>query len=424
MKENMTRQPSHIISTRCPLPRNIFHNFRKRHIFSLCLAMLGIGFALSAAANEGVYLLGNDAFQLGRASSGIASPRSAYWCYMNPASMVELERRVDVNWYTVRTDIDLKPRGIVGNRLDGDLESNGLFNIASGGLIWPLETGTLGFGMYIPSGTGAEYAHSRNWLSRPFNADRRLYYQHMRLVTAYGYEFENGWAIGAGIHTSLSRFRSDHITLGLLPTEGDFEWDDALGMGFNVGVYKHWDKWAFGATYTSRHWSQTFDKYRDLLRYSLDQPQILQVGVAYDVTPKLELTLDLKWLNWEGIPAYGKPVEEGGFAWVDQFCVKLGAEYKLTDKMRLLAGYAHGNSPITEDHTFVAGLVPVVVEDHVTAGIAYAFNKHHEVNASVVYGFKNYLHDTGRGDIFSIMGRDSELSTGGLSGVVGYTYKF
>jgi long-subunit fatty acid transport protein len=393
------------------------------------LATLGLlaGFLLAAAvswAGEGAFVLGNDALQLGRASSGVASPRSAYWSYFNPASIVELDRRMDVNWYTVRTSIELKPRGIIGNRFGEDFESDRFFNIPSGGVILPLETGTLGLGMYTPSGTGAEYGQSRNLLSRVLNADRRLYYQHMRLVLAYGYQFENGWAIGGGLHGSLSRFHSDHITLGLLPTAGDFEWDEALGAGFNVGVYKKWDRWAFGAAYSSRHWTQPFDKYRDLLRFSLDLPQILQAGIAYDLTPRIELTFDLKWNNWEGVRAYANDVLDGGFNWRDQFCVKAGIEYQLNEKTRLMAGASHGNSPITEDHVFVAGLVPVICENHLTAGLSRAINDQHEVHAAVIWGPPNTLRDTGRGDIFSILGRNSEITSGGLSGVVGYTWKF
>ena len=95
-----------------------------------CAAITGICmlFCTLSFAGEGVFLLGNDALQLGRASSGVASPRSAYWSYMNPASMVDLDRRLDVNWYTVFSDVTFEPRGVMGNRLDGKLESDIILN--------------------------------------------------------------------------------------------------------------------------------------------------------------------------------------------------------------------------------------------------------------------------------------------------------
>lgn len=390
----------------------------------LGLMSLLILFPGGANAGEGVFLLGNDAFQLGRASSGIASPRSAYWSYMNPASMVDLERRVDVNWYMVFTDIELRPRGVIGNRLDGDLVSDGNFHIASGGIIWPLKTGTLGAGLYIPSGTGAEFPHSRNLLSRLFNADRRLDYQHLRAVVAYAYEFENGWALGAGLHGSLSRFRSDHITLGLLPAQAGNDWDEAFGAGFNIGVYRSWERWAFGATYTTRHWTQSLDKYSDLLRYTLDTPQIFQIGLSYKITPRLEISADYKWLNWKDVDAYGEKVLKGGFNWDDQHGFKVGLEWEATDKLRLMTGFAHSNTPVDKDHTMIAGLVPVLIENHATVGAAYSLNDAHEVNVAAVYGIPNTLKDTGRGDIFSRLGRGTEIKSEGVSLVLGYTFKF
>jgi len=395
-------------------------------IFLLILTfLLSVYFLLhnDLLANEGVFVLGNDAFQLGRASSGIASPRSAYWCYMNPASMVELDKRLDMNWYVVKTDIEMRPRGILGNRFE-ELEGDGLFNIVSGGMIIPLETGTLGFGLYVPSGTGVDYQSSRNLLLKPFNADRRLFYQHARLVVAYAYKFDNDWSVGVGFHGSISRFKTDHITMNLLPTRGDFEWDDALGAGFNMSVYKKWDRFSIGATYTSRHWTERFQKYRDLLKYPLDQPQIINAGVAYDFNDKLTLSLDFKWLDWEGIPAYGRNLIDGGFNWVNQFCTKIGLEYRINEKTRIMSGFSHGNSPITEDHVFLAGLVPVLCEDHITLGIARRITENDEVSISGVVGLKNTMKDTGRGDLLSHIGKDTELSTGGFSIVLGYTHHF
>lgn len=391
--------------------------------------LLGALFCLlswTASANEGAFLLGNDALQLGRAGSGIASPRSAYWSYLNPASMVDLEKRLDINLYSVFTDIGMEPSGLIGNGLDGYLHSRDIFNIISGGIIWPLETGVLGGGLYIPSGTGADYERSRNLISRFFqgNSDRKLMCQHARLVLAYGYEFDNGWALGVGLHASVSRFKSDHLTLSLRPTEGDFDWDEALGAGFNIGVYKHWDKWSFGATYTSRHWTQAYDEYEDLLKYTMDMPHIVQAGVAYKVTPKLELTADIKYLWWSEVKQFGAEVLDGGFGWTNQVGIKLGIEYKVSDRWTLMGGFAHGNTPIDEEHAFIAGLVPVTVEDHITAGVTYAFDEHSEVHFVAIYGVPNTVTDSGGGDLFSKLGKGTEVMCNGTSFVLGYTYKF
>ena len=384
---------------------------------------------VGAWASEGVFLLGNDALQLSRASSGVASPRSAYWSYMNPASMVDLERRFDINFYTVFTDIDLHPKGLIGNPFDGALESNKEAFIASSGFIYPLSVGTIGGGLFVPSGSGVDYDHSRNWISRIFggNTDRRLDYQHIRGVLSYAYELDNGWALGVSLHGSMNRFRTDHITLNFTPTEGDMDWGTAYGAGFGLGIYKRWDRWAVGAGYSSRHWVQAQDKYDDLMQSPLDTPQVIQAGVAYTIHPKVELTLDYKWLNWESIPQYGSTLlGGGGFNWRDQHGVKFGVEWKALEKWTFSAGYAYSNTPISDNHVLLSGLVPVTVEQHFTAGVTHKFNESHEVHLVGVYAPKHELTETGKGaeDCFSWFGKGSTLSSGAFSVVAGYSYKW
>ncbi len=387
-----------------------------------CVVYLSTGVVY---AGEGVFLLGNDALQLGRASSGIASPRSAYWSYMNPAAMVDLKRRLDLNWYTVFSHAELEPRGLAGNRLDGTLVSDGIFNIVSTGLIWPLKEGTLGGGIFIPSGAGVEYPHSRNILSRLFagNADRRLAYQHVRGVLAYAHKFDNGWSLGFGLHLSMNRFRTDHITLGLTPAKYNNEWDNAWGAGFGLGVYRHWDRFALGLNYSSRHWTEPMDKYSDLLRSPLDTPRVVQAGIAYKLTPKLEFTADYKWLHWRRINTYGSPIfRGGGYGWTNQNGLKVGLEWKVNPGWTLMAGYAYSNSPIREDGVFLAGLVPVIVEQHFTAGVSHQFNDKHAVHLTGVWAPEEKMRENGKGDLMSKLGKGTTIAATAVSAVLGYTY--
>jgi len=381
--------------------------------------------ATVAHAGEGIFLMGNDAIQLGRASSGVASPRTSYWSYMNPASMVDLDRRIDVNLYNIYDSFKLKPRGILGNRLDGDLVSNELFHVLSTGVILPLKNGTLGGGIFVPSGSGVEYPHSRNIISRLFdgNGDRRLAYQHFRGVLAYGHEFDNGWALGVGLHLSLSRFRTDHLTLGLSTASYDNQWDSAFGAGLGVGVYRRWERFAIGANYTSRHWTESMDKYEDLLKSPLDMPRSFQIGMAYNLTPKLEVTADFKWLQWRRVNSYGSPIfRGGGFGWTNQSGIKLGLEWQAHPKWTLMAGYAYSNSPIRSDGVFLSGLVPVIFEHHLTGGVSYKINDKHAVHLTTGWAPKTAVRESGDGDLLSRLGKGTELEGSAISAMLGYSY--
>ena len=401
----------------CTFP---YHNYG---CVGLALIVLFLG--LPALAGEGVFLLGNDALQLGRASAGVASPRSAYWSYMNPASMVDLDRRFDMNWYSVFGRSEFEPRGLLGNRVNDRLVAEGFTHIVSFGAITPLKSGALGGGVFIPSGSRVEYPYSRNIISRLFqgNQDRRLAYQHIRGVLAYAHEFDSGWAVGLGLHLSLSRFRSDHITLRTLPARYGNKWDSAYGAGLGIGIYRSWDRFSVGANYSSRHWTQSMKKYSDLLNHSLDTPRVAQAGIAYKVRPNVEVALDYKWLNWKRIGTYGSPLfGGGGFGWRDQHSVKVGVEWEAHPRWTFMAGYSFSNTPITDDNVFLAALVPVIVEHHITAGVSHKVNDNHQVHLAAVYVPPNKMRDTGRGDLFSRLGKGSTLKTSGMSCVLGYSY--
>jgi long-chain fatty acid transport protein len=89
-----------------------------------------------------------------------------------------------------------------------------------------------------------------------------------------------------------------------------------------------------------------------------------------------------------------------------------------------MAGFAHTGTPIQEDHMFLGSLVPVVVEDHLTAGFTYRINEHHEVHLVGIHAFENSLTDTGDGDLFSQLAKHSRVTGSAESAALGYTYKF
>ncbi|MCC6144274.1 MAG: hypothetical protein IT368_10755, partial [Candidatus Hydrogenedentes bacterium] len=99
----------------------------------VCAGIILLGLAAApASANEGVFLLGYDTVMLQRGNSGVASPRNASWMFMNPASIIELDRRLDLNLYTVFTDVSLNPGGLIGNFLVDELQSESPFYVPSG----------------------------------------------------------------------------------------------------------------------------------------------------------------------------------------------------------------------------------------------------------------------------------------------------
>ena len=401
-------------------------NTRTPLVASFLLAVLITITARTAEANEGILLLGNDPLQLGRASSGVASPRSAAWSLMNPAAIVDLDRRLDLSLQLLRPNVTFEPHGLGANTRDGTLRFKETFVIPSGGIIWPLKRGTLGLYSTVRSADAIDFDHSRNILSRLFqgNRDRRLDYQHIRLVLAYAYQFDNGWALGATLQPSLNRLRTDHVTSRLRPTAGDFDWDDALGFGFSLAVYKRWEKFAVGATYQSRHRTQPFQQFDDLLEERIDMPPILQLGIAYRPIPKLELTLDYKYIAWRKVPLFKKFPNEGGFNWNNQHIVKAGIEWKVSPRFTLTTGVSHGKTPIDSSSVFASALLPATTETHAALGISYAHTEHHSVHLTYVREFPHTQIDSGQGRGVDRLGRNTHLKLEMHTLTLGYTHAF
>ena len=87
-----------------------------------------------------------------------------------------------------------------------------------------------------------------------------------------------------------------------------------------------------------------------------------------------------------------------------------------------MAGYAYSNTPITDDNVFLGALVPVTIEQHVTAGVSYKINEKHQIHLVGIYALSHKMKETGKGDLFSKIGKGSTLEAGGASVVLGYSY--
>jgi long-chain fatty acid transport protein len=205
------------------------------------------------------------------------------------------------------------------------------------------------------------------------------------------------------------------------------------GIGAQLGmIYRITDDLSFGLSYVS---PQNIN-YESVVDFSppgvpglglsgleLQSPNQLGVGLAWNgCDRKLLLETDIKWLNWSGAKGYED------FDWKDQIVVAVGAQYKVTPKLALRAGYNYGNNPVKEHNGFnpvgfssVEGNIiptyayesfrivgfPAIVEHHVTAGVGYDFSQKFGVNLGYMHAFENTVSET---DAFNTVKFESSLS--------------
>jgi long-chain fatty acid transport protein len=392
-------------------------------LFAVCSILIAVPVVFAADGNE---LVGIGAVQKGTVGAGVAFPQDSTWALLNPASIVELDRRLDLSLEFLDIHRGIRPRGLplIVNVSEVKMtDGSGVF-IPSFGMIWPTDRGTFGFGVFGVQGNLADFRAPRTTLAIPDNGDRRSQLEIARIPLSYAYQFDNGWAIGGSLLGVFSRFRTDNLTLNLRPTEGDNDWDYGLGIGLQLGVYKKWDRIAIGAAWRSRQAMQQYDKYEDLIQWNLDLPQTIQAGVALRLTDKLHVLADYKWQEWSALKQQAETTIRGGLGWDDQHIYKLGLVYELNDRWTLRAGASHGKSPISDEFVFANATTPAFAEDHVAIGFSYQLTERSEFHFAWEHSFPEEREDNGRGDLFSILGQGTRASFQEDGVVVQYSFKF
>ena len=318
------------------------------------MTLLGLFVSPPATATDGTQLIGIGALQKGTGGAGVASPKDMTWVLLNPASIIDLGCRLDVNLELFAPYRTLQPKGLMGHTRAGEMEDDSYFFIPSVGYSRACECGdeAWGIGLYGVSGMGVEYPRARSILPPLFgrNYDRKTEYSVAKFAVAYAHTIGNSdWTVGIAPHFDFAMFRTDMLTLRFTEAQKNNGWDTSVGVGFSLGLYRHWQRLGLGMAYTSRQWMTEFKDYNDLFFESMDMPQQVQAGVAFDVSPNLELQLDYKYINWAGVDQMAAQPLKGGFGWKDQHIIKSGATWFISPEWTLRGGVSIGNSPIEED---------------------------------------------------------------------------
>jgi long-chain fatty acid transport protein len=113
-------------------------------------------------------------------------------------------------------------------------------------------------------------------------------------------------------------------------------------------------------------------------------PNVAGVGAKFGAGKSVDIVADVLWYQWSGVDVFEF------FGWEDQIVLKVGAEFRPTDKLALRAGYNYGKSPIEGgnrtgngggDVAFANYPFPAISEHHFTIGLGYKMDKSMAVNA-------------------------------------------
>lgn len=182
---------------------------------------------------------------------------------------------------------------------------------------------------------------------------------------------------------------------------------DGDGWGANAAIhYKASDKLNAGLSYRSRV-KVDIDGSADInafgfsnsARTDITLPDLMQLGVSYKASDNLTLNADLDYTWWStydrivvqsntvsalnaliGNPPSDTSTDEK--QWKDVWALRIGGQYKLSDQLKLRAGYLYDNNPVTEERFDT--VVPDSDRQALSIGAGYTVNKV-TIDASYMY---------------------------------------
>ena len=343
----------------------------------------------AAFATEGVNLIGIGPRQQGAAGAGVAAAQDSTWVVLNPAGLTDVDPGAEASFQLFAPSRTIAS---TANPAVGEQKDDSVFYIPALSAAWQAGADRrhhFGVGLYGSSGMGVDYDAPRVGFSA---GDTRTELAIAKFVAAYAREFANGLSLGAGPVLVLGRFRTDMETSRTGPPSAAApdNWDDATGIGFSVGANQRLtERLRLGVAYVSEQFMEEYDDYGGLFLDSLNLPQQLTAGVAYEVLDGVELALDYRWIGWGQVDTFGDQ-----FGWEDQHVVKAGVVWDATDRLTLRAGVSHGNSPIGREDVFANALFPAIMETHLAAGASYRFDRF-ALHFAYIHGVEEELEASG-----------------------------
>lgn len=380
-------------------------------------------FPIPVLATNGYFLIGHGIKSRGMGGVGFALPQQSQAAAVNPAGLVDLGTRIDVDATLFlprrRSACCVSPGGVVSG-------SNVFLIPSMGGAFKFNRKMSMGFAAV---GAGANSRFADNFffddpsLPGP-QADKTsgsLGIQLMQMIMAPGvaYKLNKNHAVGASLQFGLQTFRA----YGLNDAFARFSQDPnnltnrgndwSYGAGIRLGWRgKFFDqKLTLGGSYASKVYMSKFKKYAGLFadKGGFDIPENFGVGIAINPIKKLTIAFDWQRILYSDVPSVGNPTlpisadpnntvdklgnrNGPGFEWDDQDVYKIGAAYDWSDSLTLRLGYNYGKTPIQENESLEFNvLAPATTESHYTIGATYRVGNAHEWNFAFQHARRNKL---------------------------------
>ena len=382
---------------------------RKLRGSAAAITLLGAAVASTpASATEGYFAIGYSAVQRGMGGAGVAHTNDAMSAAANPAGVADVGRELVLGgqlFNPVRgfegTGTFFVPPSEVNSEKNFFISPNIAYNV-------PLANGAvLNFAAYGNGGMNTTYPDDANpnclsgvFCAGPAGVDLLQLFlsaTYAKKVGAVSFGIAPTVVIQGFSASGLGAFGTISVDDTAL-TDNGHDWSFGYGLRGGIEIDLS-DTLRFGLAGQTKMWMSEFEMYSGLFEDGgdFDIPASVTAGFALDVQPNLTVMLDYQHIFYSGIGALANAGDAGplgapdgaGFGWEDVDVVKLGVEWRASDKMTLRAGYAHSSNPVGPEDVTLNILAPGITTHHFTAGGTYNINDRDSINFSAVYAPEN-----------------------------------
>lgn len=365
---------------------------------AICAGMLVSG---AAFANSGDQMIGYSGISHAMGGAVVAAPQDVTTSLSNPAGLAY------VNLGDQKTRFDMNLAVLNPNRTMNGVDSDSeAYVMATGGFAFQSEKFgpdlTIGVGAYPVSGGGVDFPAAAFTLPTGANAAIVASRMSLRIGPAVAYRVMDDLSVGLNLSLVANQMSIKNFDTSTMPPKSmNFPSDVAYGGSFVLGtIYKISDRTSFGASYTSKSYTEELEWNMDDGRWSLEfeDPRTVAIGISHRPTDKLLLEADVKWLDYSGVRTTATLIAPTAaqsktlaYGWDDQLLFSLGAKYQLSDRVDLMAGYNYGESPIDESDINNNAGITAIIEHHLSAGVTTKVSKFSSLTFSLSHGFKNEM---------------------------------
>ncbi len=249
------------------------------------------------------------------------------------------------------------------------------------------------------------------------NGDLGVDLAQLIIAPTLAWKFLEKHAIGIAPLFAYQRFKAEGLQafagLSTNPTAvTNNGYDSSTGWGARIGYYGELTpQLAIGAQYTTKMSMDSFDRYSGLFaeQGGFDIPSSWSLGVSFKPTPAWLIALDYERIDYSGVKSINNPSSlifqcppptgntstclggsnGAGFGWQSVNVWRLGVQYVINPEWTVRAGYNYSDNPIgSQDVTFNI-LAPGVVQNHLTLGATWTWDKRNELSGAFMYAFSN-----------------------------------